>query len=42
MYYTSINYSREDFNRVLSRKITRKLITTATIIAGLSILDKAL
>lgn len=38
----SMNYKKDDFNRILNRKITKKLITTATIIAGLSILDKAL
>lgn len=42
MSYTSMNYNRDNFNRILGRKIIRKLITTATIIAGLSILDKAL
>ncbi len=40
--YSSLNYNRDSFNQLMGRKITRKLIITATIIAGLSILDKAL
>lgn len=38
----SMSYSRNDFNRVLGKKITRKLIAATTIIVGLSLLDKAL
>lgn len=38
----SMNYNRNDFNRLLTKKITRKLIITATVIAGLTLLDKAL
>ena len=29
------NYNREEFNRILNGKIARKLIITATILAGL-------
>lgn len=38
----SMSYSRNDLNRVLGRKIARKLLTATTIIVGLSLLDKAL
>ncbi|WP_257789594.1 MULTISPECIES: hypothetical protein [Fusobacterium] len=34
------NYKREEFNRILNGKITRKLIITATILAGLGVLNK--
>ena len=33
-------YKREEFNRILNGKIAKKLITTATILAGLGILNK--
>ena len=36
------NYNREEFNRILNGIITRKLIITATILAGLGILNKTL
>ena len=36
------NYNREEFNRLLNGKITRKLIITATILAGVGILNKTL
>ena len=36
------NYNREEFNRILNGNITRKLIITATILAGLGILNKTL
>ena len=34
------NYNREDFNKILSAKITRKLLITATVLASLGILNK--
>lgn len=34
------NYNREEFNKILNGKITRKLIVTATILAGLGVLNK--
>ena len=34
------NYNREEFNRILNVKITIKLIITATILAGLGVLNK--
>lgn len=34
------NYNREEFNRILNGKITRKLIITATVLAGLGILNR--
>ncbi|MDC7954636.1 hypothetical protein PKF05_02130 [Fusobacterium simiae] len=34
------NYNREEFNKILNRKITRKLIITATVLAGLGVLNK--
>ena len=34
------NYNREEFNRILTGKITRKLLITATILAGLGVLNK--
>ena len=34
------NYNREDFNKILSAKITRKLLITATVLAGLGVLNK--
>ena len=37
---TCRNYKRDDFNRILERKITKKLITTATILASIGILNK--
>ena len=36
------NYNREEFNRILNGRIARKLIITATIWAGLGILNKTL
>ena len=36
------NYNREEFSRILNGKIARKLIITATILAGLGILNKTL
>ena len=33
-------YKREEFNRILNGKIAKKLITIATILAGLGILNK--
>lgn len=38
----SMAYSKNDLNRVLAKKITRKLVVTATIMVGLGLLDKAL
>ena len=34
------NYNREDFNKILSAKITKKLLRTATVLAALGILNK--
>lgn len=33
-------YKRDEFNKILNGRITKKLITTATILAGLGILNK--
>ena len=38
--HTHRNYNIEEFNRILNGKITRKLIITATVLAGLGILNK--
>ena len=40
--YSTLNYNRDNFNRLMREKITRKLIVATTIIVGLSILDKTL
>lgn len=37
---TCRNFKRDDFNRILERKITKKLITTVTILASIGILNK--
>lgn len=34
------NYNREDFNKILSAKITKKLLRKATVLAALGILNK--
>ena len=34
------NYNREDFNKILSAKITKKLLRTAAVLAALGILNK--
>ena len=34
------NYNREDFNKILSAKITKKLLRPATVLAALGILNK--
>lgn len=41
-YNDCMNYNREDFNRMLNQKIGRKLVATATILAGITLLDKLL
>lgn len=37
-----MEYNKEQVNKFIAKKVTRKLISSATIIAGLIILDKIL
>lgn len=41
-YYSNMNYNKENFNRILSKKIAKKLVTATSIMVGLSLIDKVL